>query len=328
MKNSYLLSMNRIVSFCLLLCVLVLIGSCNKDEITLITQQINSNTNYELSSIFYATDSVVYAAGGSEYGIGVIIRSTDGGYTWSTPDSIMPKEIYALYFFNAADGVAGGFNSYWTSTTDSGKTYSTANASNWVSINAIGFMNQNVGIKVGGDGIANGYIATTINGGNNWNYYSVPGNLTALEYVDSNNVFTSGYGEVYKSEDGGLSFQATEARGDFFLGLDFPTPNTGYFAGFEGMILKTTDDGNSFSKVRKGNAPFAKRVHFETIKFWDEDNGFVAGAAGVMYKTSDGGKTWEEVKPFTSETLRAIHLFSATSGIVVGDNGGIFMFQQ
>jgi photosystem II stability/assembly factor-like uncharacterized protein len=318
MKNHFLL---------FLFACLVGANSCNKDKITLLTTAVNSNTGYSLYNIFYASDSIAYAVGGSRYAIGIIIRSLDGGYTWSQPDSISPKVLYTSFFFNPAQGFCGGYDSWLMYTQDSGQNF-TGSPGDYNPINAIAFINHNQGVRVAGQGYASGVTAYTADGGSTWTSTSYGNTLNTVQYVDSNTVFASGYGVVYKSMDGGQTFQPTNAYGDNFLSMDFPTATTGYFAGYEGEILKTTDQGASFHKVRSGNAPFSPRIHFETMKFWDENTGYVAGDAGVMYQTTDGGGKWDKVKPFTDVSIRTIYLFSATSGIVAGDNGKIFLFTQ
>ena len=305
----------------------VFLSSCSKEKISLLTQEIDSHTDYGWRSIFFVNDSVGYLSGGSKYQIGVISKTNNGGKTWTTPDSVFPKVIYSSYFFNPAEGLIGGFDSYWGITNDSAKTFSVSTG-DYDPVNGICFIDKMHGAKVGGEGYSPGFISYTSDGGNTWSKTSLPNNFRCVKFSDSITAFASGYGAIYKSTDAGKTFSPTEAHGDFFVAIDFPSSSVGYFAGYEGEILKTTDAGNSFDVVRKGNMAFNKREHFEAIDMWDENTGWVAGHDGAMYKTSDGGGQWKKVKTFTSVTLRTIHLFSATTGIVAGDDGRIFFFME
>jgi photosystem II stability/assembly factor-like uncharacterized protein len=168
----------------------------------------------------------------------------------------------------------------------------------------------------------------TSDGGVNWTLDSIFNSLRCVKYADATTVFAGGYGVIYKSTDAGQTFIPLPIDGDFFVATDFPSVSVGYFAGFQRMILKTSDGGRSFRKVMKENGPFSAREHFEAIDFWDDNNGFVVGDEGVMYQTTDGGDNWKKVKPFSSANLRAVHLFSPTSGIVAGDGGKIFLFHS
>lgn len=311
-----------------LIAVFVLtICACNKNQITLVTQEVSIGRDYELRKIFFLNDSVGYVCGGLRYDIGVLLKTTNGGSTWSAPDSLIPKIPYALFFFDESEGMMAGYNSWVAYTRDSGKTYLTGTG-DYQPINDIQFIDHSYGVKVGGDAYDNGFIAGTSDGGNTWSQINYKDNFRAVKYADSNTVFASGYGTIYKSMDKGLTFKPLDVRGDFFVAMDFPSPGVGYFVGYEGMVLKTSDAGNSFKKVKTENTPFSKSEHFEGVDFWDNETGYIVGDAGIMFKTTNGGGKWEKVKPFTSSNLRCIHLFSDRSGIISADNGKIYLFKD
>jgi photosystem II stability/assembly factor-like uncharacterized protein len=198
---------------------LIYVSSCNKEKITLITSAVNSNTNYSLNNIFFVNDSIAYAVGGDRYSIGIIIRSRDGGYTWSQPDSIDPKALYTAYFFNEGQGYCAGYDSWFLYSSDSGQVF-TGGPGDYQPINAMAFINRNQGVRVAGQGYATGETAYTIDGGATWTTTSYGNTLNTVQYVDSNTVIASGYGVVYKSLDGGQTFQPTTAYGDNFLAME------------------------------------------------------------------------------------------------------------
>ena len=314
--------------FVLLLAVSLVISSCKKEQIELLTQEVDAHTSLPLFDVFFANDSIGYICGGDKYNKGIFLKTSDGGKMWNTPDSIIPKAAYAQYFFNANEGFVGGYDTWLAYTADSGKTFS-AQPSYELETQDISFGDHLHGVRVNGSGYADGKILSTNNGGSSWTTTAILSNgFRCVTFSDATTVFAGGYGVIYKSTDAGQTFFPLDIRGDFFVATDFPSANVGYFAGFQGVILKTSDAGNSFSKVMKENTPFAKREHFEAIDFIDDDNGFVAGDNGLMYQTTDGGNNWKKVKQFTDTNLRDIHLFSATSGIAVGDNGKIFLFRN
>ncbi len=305
--------------------LILLLSACKKEEIELLTQEVDSHTNYQLHDVFFVDDSTGYICGGSKYAIGIFLKTKDGGKTWSVPDSIFPKCAYANFFFNAQEGFVVGYDSWTGYTNDTAKTFVTG-TDIYSPTNAVAYTDRLHGVKVGGDGYANGYISATVDGGLNWTSTLYPNNFMAVEFADNTTAFASGFGVIYKSNNAGQTFNPLDVRGDFFMDMHFATPQVGYFAGYQGVILKTSDGGNSFKKIRAGNQPFSKRVHFETIEFWDTNIGYAAGDNGYLIKTENGGDTWKTVKQFTSSNLRSIHFFSATSGVIVGDNGKIFLF--
>ncbi len=315
------------ISFLLTAIALVFFASCKKETIELLTQEVNSNTTLQLTDVVFANDSVGFACGGDRWSKGIILRTTDGGHTWSSPDSLFDHEAYSLYAFSADEVYIAGGNSYFGHSLDSGKTFS-IKQSDYKRIFDIAFADHNRLVKVGAENAyADGHIAYSSDAGLNWTKTDYLTAMTCVQFADNSTAFASGYGVVYRSTDGGANFEPLDVRGDFFLGLSFPSSSTGYVAGYEKLILKTTDGGNSWKRVMRGNAPFSAREHFRTIKFWDDNNGFVCGDGGIMYQTNNGGDSWKKVKQFTDVNLMAIHLFSATDGIVVGDGGKIFLFK-
>lgn len=311
----------------LLLLVCLLFTGCKKEEIELLTQEVSAGTTYNFYDVFFVNDSVGYACGGSKYEVGIFTKTTDGGQTWATADSVVSKCLYTSYFFNAQEGFTMGYDSWKLYTNDSAKTF-TASVGNYSPVNAVAFTNRQYGVRVTGDGYSSGSIQSTSDGGNTWAETLLLNNITDVQYADSNTAYASGFGVIYKSVDKGQTFNPLDVRGDFFIDMDFPSAQVGYFVGYEGLIIKTTDAGASFKTLRKGNQPFGKRVHFEAVDFWDENTGYAVGDNGLMLKTDNGGESWKTVKEFTGVTLRDIHLFSSASGIVVGHDGKIFLFKQ
>src|SRR5436309_1560206 len=105
-----------------LIAMLFFFSGCNKNQIELITQSADSHTAYELHNIFFVNDSLGYICGGDKWTIGIFERTTDGGKTWSHPDSIINACAYTIQFFSADEGIVAGNVSDWAYTADSGST--------------------------------------------------------------------------------------------------------------------------------------------------------------------------------------------------------------
>ena len=113
---------------------------------------------------------------------------------------------------------------------------------------------------------------------------------------------------------------------DLFIG-----ETTGWIVGDWGTVLKTTDGGQTFSKVdRKGfDGKSLKGVHFV-----DENHGWIvayntststtSGNAGYIYRTLDGGETWN-VQFGTEVALFNLHFIDKQTGWVVGDRRSVFV---
>ena len=132
-------------------------------------------------------------------------------------------------------------------------------------------------------------------------------------------------GHIVWSDDQGQTW--TQARVPVSVDLvavQFPTPQTGWATGHDGIVLKSNDAGQNWSVVLDGRRA-AKLIHdyyksaqgltddphiaaalkeaelfvkeegarpILDLWFTDEKNGFIVGAWGLILHTSDGGVSW------------------------------------
>jgi len=68
-------------------------------------------------------------------------------------------------------------------------------------------------------------------------------------------------------------------------------PNYGWVCGFNGMVIRTTDGGNSWNGSRVPNAYHLEHIHFPSLNI-----GYTSGPDG-MWKSTDGGNNWTEITP-------------------------------
>lgn len=103
--------------------------------------------------------------------------------------------------------------------------------------------------------------------------------------------------------------------------IHFPVDDlTGYAAGDNGTILKTTNGGASWTAQSSGTSNHLRTISFPT----DDLTGYAAGHSGTLLKTTDGGANWFTLSSGTASHLRGIHFpVDDTSGYAVGDNGTV-----
>ncbi len=109
--------------------------------------------------------------------------------------------------------------------------------------------------------------------------------------------------------------------GEHYIAVDFPTSSTGYISGSGGNIIKTVDNGDTWTQLTTG-----EDITLECIEFTDENNGFAAGSGSVIISTTDGGTTWN------SETVSGYKYgmsFPSTSvGYVCGADGLAYKYES
>jgi photosystem II stability/assembly factor-like uncharacterized protein len=96
-------------------------------------------------------------------------------------------------------------------------------------------------------------------------------------------------GHILLSEDGSTWEQANVPARSTLTSVFFHDKNTGWAAGHDEMILRTTDGGVIWKRVFY--QPEDERP-FLDLWFENENRGIAVGAYGLYFTTIDGGKTW------------------------------------
>lgn len=265
--------------------------------------QQNSNIATDLVSVFFIDQNKGWVGGLN----GVILKTTDGGNTWQ---SILTNydNIYSIFFLNENLGFA--ISSYITNyyrfgsiikTTDGGNSWQTVFSNYDFGFNDL-FFQQERGWVVG----TNGSLVMTSDSGNTW----IPRNnitehwLYDIFFIDKQYGWAVGgnaYTEaIFRTSDGGISWFQQSMSGQFkwLSGVSFINRNTGWVCGYDGVILKTSNGGNTWTRQTVPTTNYLRKVFFI-----DSTTGFIVGQNGTILKY--GIKNINIIKPNGGENLYA-----------------------
>lgn len=116
-----------------------------------------------------------------------------------------------------------------------------------------------------------------------------------------------------------------------FKTVKFIDALTGWAAGGNGSIIKTTDGGNNWTLQTSGTIKTIR-----SIFFLDANNGWACGDGGTIIATSNGGNTWlAQSSPYTSQYY-SVQFVNTSTGWITGQgtvllktiNGGSTWTQQ
>lgn len=220
-------------------------------------------------STCHATSRDTCFAAGLE---GKIYRTTNGGISWDTVNTI--------------------FNTSWFAD--------------------IYFPSKNIGYTCGGTafGLHKSMVAKTTDGGTTWD--SLTSNLCGYEFSLTHFVNdTLGFfaGEcLYKTTNGGQSFTQLFLPFSYgkILGLFFPSANVGYLSTISTVsstlsisrITKTTDQGQNWQTVYIDSSVGAQKLYFP-----NDSTGYATGwGYGTLFKTTDGGLNWS-IDTLTTDSI-------------------------
>jgi len=257
-------------------------------------QQQTSPVNCALNSVFFLDAARGWAVGGAHKPFsastsGVVLRTVDGGATWSVAaaQGFLPM-LNGARFFDARHGVAYGAAGPMSpsgvfATRDGGSTWqplACGKSGLWL---AGDFLAPDVGAVAG----PNGRFAT----------------IASTDVVDS--PLASGSSRALRA-------------------MRLVSPTAGWLVGDGGLIAQTSDLGRSW-QLPSGELPAQaiEKFDFRAVAV-DGPRVWIVGSPGtqVIY-TPDGGQTWQAFATRQMTPLRGVTFVDATHGWAVGDLGAI-----
>ncbi|MEM9050638.1 MAG: YCF48-related protein [Bacteroidota bacterium] len=147
------------------------------------------------------------------------------------------------------------------------------------------------------------------------------------------------FGDVFRTEDGGETWNQLDNLGVFLRCLKFANDSVGYTGSLEGTfggppsvakIFKTVDGGNNWTDLTANITPAPSG--FCGLSVVDENAVFACGAfysPARVYKSLDGGITWENIDMSPhAVALVDLHFSDVNNGFVVGASnagGGVIL---
>lgn len=265
---------------------------------------------------------------------GDVLRTTDGGETWSGVRIMAiggEGQLESIHFTNELVGYTSGQENIFK-TTDGGRTWfdvsPTTNFRLWGNF----FIDENYGLVIGGGcGDSRQYFFRTTNGGLTWSYFIGTQPNTGLcdlvLYSRDGLGYASSSGYVWRTTNGGRSWSVFSKSGDndwqeelSHYGNTFLLPYSGACTGGgPGGMRISTDLGQTWKQEYVGSMMFGSFLH-------DEKRGWACGHDESVYYTSDAGETWQLVNCGIEpgDHLDDIWFINDTTGWVVGD--GVYKF--
>ncbi len=252
-------------------------------------------------------------------------KSSNNGESWSKLETGVDKskEYFKSGQFLSADTgfifTQGTYEDRLLKTTDGGITWNhmlSGRPRVWVS--SIFFLNSKVGFACGGHYEDERHFSLTTDGGLTWDLQSTHYPFSQLWFIDINNGFALGGGDLYQTSDSGKSWvKIKEIDGDLNK-IFFVNRQVGYIGGDNSTVLKTVDGGKRWVELKTDDG--SNYDHIKGICFLNEKVGYVVGAYGTFQTTADGGLSWTSKQVnhgATTLTIRDNILFMS------GRNGAI-----
>jgi photosystem II stability/assembly factor-like uncharacterized protein len=299
-------------------------------------QKIESGTSVDLYTIQFVDLVNGYAAGDN----GTVIKSTDGGKSWSDVSIPTSFPVRALSFLTANSGwaVTGDIDnpdnsgSMWY-TSDGGENWTHRPHNSTRARFGVSFVSDNFGWACGA---RNGPldITATTDGGQTFvtqTSASIFGWTYGIKAVSSDVVWATG-GTYFPAVSGFLLYSTNGGRDweeratgvlPFFYAIDFNTGVRGYAVGESGSVYRTPDAGQTWQPVSVNSSSTLRSVSFPISHF-----GWVCGDDGAMFRTNNGGQSWSDLSFSSKQRLNGVFSFGLRYAWAVGESGGIWLYND
>ena len=291
----------------------------------------HSGVSETLTSVFFVDTLRGWAVGEGP----TIIRTTDGGASWTSADfpsthtptlTLHSYYLSKIVFTTQHDGWIVGGAGLILHTTDGGESWSHSQIATSRSFYGVCFVGKDSGWVTGDDGI----ILGSTNRGATWIQQSIGSCawLSAIFFFDRFHGWAVGDGGlVLSTTDAGSTWRKRAAVDDWLGDVHFVNRQKGWVTGDSASVYMTTDAGWTWTQQTTGWAETSW-----DIQFIDSLSGWAVGGTppnhpmppgGLVLRTTDGGSHWTPELGVTPNCLFGLHFLTPTEGWAVGASGTI-----
>ncbi|MFA6924158.1 MAG: T9SS type A sorting domain-containing protein [Bacteroidales bacterium] len=278
--------------------------------------QLSTKTKSDLDCI-NIVNNTIFTGGDS------LRKTTNNGTSWANYPWGLASYLYDIHFFDGNIGLSTGMYIMSNAlgilrTTNGGQMWEAVyeeSTSGFSQLNSFSFPSSSIGYVAGERSIGNGVIFKTINGGLSWNELNTGASveLKSVFFTSNTTGFAVGSNTILKTTNGGSTWSST-AVNSYLTSIHFCNSLIGYTSADGDATLKTTDGGNTWNDL--------KFYSSGPIYAYNKDTVFVV-ANKSLYITRDGGLYWERFITLNNNNINKIY-FNNTDGYLVCDTGKLY----
>lgn len=185
-----------------------------------------------------------------------------------------------------------------------------------------------------------GFLASTTDGGRNWNKYTLntTENINEIYFRNDDNGYLVAGRKMFITRDAGRSWQDIRIfrPGEFgsgrpdFLSIRFSDKKRGYVVGsvlrksgvdevvVDSLLMRTEDGGETWQRIT-----VPTKTELFHVDFNGNSHGWIVGDGGVILATRDEGLSWNKQSSGTANPLYNVDFRDDDEGYAVGKSGTI-----
>ena len=223
-------------------------------------------------------------------GYGSVLRTSDGGKSWSQLERPTGSDLHAVHFLNPLVGYAAG---------------------------RTGTKDPKTGAETHGI-----EILCTKDGGEAWRRcYQDDESFSVFQIATTSEsrAFVSLVDRLMRTDNQGETWQQVDLSAKYISSIAFAPDGTGWLVGSHGVFQHSIDDGKTWQQSSSLTQDFVNRDWW-AIAFNSSGIGLAVGENSTLALTTDNGKTWELQTSIKSDHLRAIRMQGSRAVILGAQN--------
>lgn len=251
---------------------------------------------------------------------GAIIRSTDGGVTWTFTSTPSGQRYNSVTFATASVGIAVGESGSIARTTDGGLTWTAVSSSITGLLRGVAFANPSVGVIAGGSPDS---VLRTTDGGVSWTEVRVGTGLpspSVIAFNGNGGGVLIGQESAHLTSDNGVTWTPVSLYVGYLLRTVTYASSDVVLVASGGGFYRSTDGGRTWATV---SLPIVVS-QVTSIAFQTATTGVAVTMQGGVIRTVDAGATWTIVVPDNPALLAGLEgvaIRADGSAVAVGANG-------
>lgn len=295
---------------------LFFLSGCN-DSSTIDFELTTTNSPFDFHSII-KHKSTLYATGGDIWNKSYMLTSANG-INWSI-DSLTNKSLFDLYSNNQTLYGVGNDGYIFSGNPDLKLT----RTEHWGMLRA--FTESSDGfVAAGGKDFNKGWIYKVNSELKVDTTHLFPNEILDINCNRTNQCIACGYGIILTSVNSGTAWKRSSENGDYYNSIARNNNDDIFIVGYNGTIIKSTDQGVSWDKLKNGHSPLANNKPFRAIKFHDS-TGIIVGDNGLVWISIDDGNIWNDISIKTDLDLFDFE-FMDSKIIAVSEKGKILSIE-
>jgi photosystem II stability/assembly factor-like uncharacterized protein len=280
-------------------------------------ERVDHRTEFTLWDVSFA-DSLHGSIVGD---YGVIMRSTDGGRSWTQRLSSDQFAFRNIYYINDSIAVASGFRGTFHRSTDAGATWTRIPLPDEKTYPGMSVVGNTVWLS--GE---NGNVLKSTDQGRTWVRLAsgIEDMIGNIAFADANNGWcASVQRDLLHSSDGGATWNKQEIDSFFPVSTLYArSAQECWLAGRHGLLMRTTDAGRSWQRI-----PAYDTDYFD-LKFDAKGRGWAVGKRGAIVRGQQDNSSWKLHDLTPAKALHAITFLPNNQAVAVGENGAVYRLDE